>query len=157
METDLPHSLIKKPVRKRQPVLVFVIAGFGLLLIGFVSGYYAHNVGNQPSTRLTMTSNGTPYSNNELGGDRTRTNYGNRLIGQVTSVSGQTIVMTDQSGTSQTAQVTSSTQFSNGSSLSQIAVGDTLMVIGQKNSSNVIQATRIIINSSFYNGSVSND
>jgi hypothetical protein len=159
MGTDLPQSLINKPARSRKQLIILVLAGIGLLLIGFVAGYYANNAGNQTSTRLAMTSNGSPYfSNNGPGGYQGyRTNYGNRIIGQVTSISGQTIVITDQSGTSQTINVTTATQFSNGASLSQIAVGDTIMVVGQKNSSNVIQATRIIINPSFYNGSTSSD
>jgi hypothetical protein len=77
------------------------------------------------------------------------------VIGQVSSVNGQTIVITEQSGTSQTVQITSSTQFAGGASASQIAVGDTIMAVGQKNSSGVIQATRIIINPMYGNGSTS--
>jgi uncharacterized protein (UPF0333 family) len=159
METDLPQSLIKKPTRKKRQVIILVLAGIGLLLIGFVSGYYANNVSNQASTKLSMVQNRYPnFINNGSGGyGNYRSNYGNRVIGQVSSINGQTIVITEQNGTSQTIQITSSTQFANGTSISQIAVGDTIMVDGQKNSSNVIPATRIIINPSFDNSSTSSD
>ncbi|HUD07506.1 MAG TPA: DUF5666 domain-containing protein [Candidatus Saccharimonadales bacterium] len=157
-ETDLPESLTKKPARKNTRTITLILAGIGLLLIGFVSGYYANNASKQASTKLSANINGYPnFSNNGSGGyGNFRSNYGNRVIGQVSSVNGQTIVITNQSGTSQTIQITSSTQFASGVSASQIAVGDTIMAAGQANSSGVIQATRIIINPSYGNGPASN-
>lgn len=137
-------------------MIMFVLVGIGLLLIGFVSGYYA-NGSKQASTDLSAAANGYPnLSNNGANGHGNfRSNYGNRVIGQVSSVNGQTIVITEQSGTSQTVQITSSTQFASGASASQIAVGDTIMAVGQKNNSGVIQATSIIINPMYGNGSTS--
>jgi hypothetical protein len=153
-ETDLPESLTKKPVRKNSRTIMFILVGVGLLLIGFVSGYYANNGSKQASTELSAGRQGYPnFSNNGSSGyGYFRSNYGNRVIGQVSSVNGQTIVITEQGGSNQTVQITSSTQFASGASASQIAVGDTIMAVGQKNSSGVIQATRIIINPTYGNG-----
>jgi|GEM_PF-4461773 hypothetical protein len=157
MDTELPKTLTEKPARKNPKLIVMVLVGIGLLLIGFVSGYYANNGSKQTSMKLSATQNGYPnFSNNGPGGYGSyRGGYGNRVIGQVTSINGQTIVVADQSGTNQTIQITSSTQFSNGDTASSIVVGDTIMAVGQKNSSGVIQATRIIINPSYGNSPTS--
>lgn len=154
METDLPQSLTKKRSRKNNKIIYLVLAGFALLLIGFTAGYYSNN-GKSSSTIASsqgrypgLPSNG---SSNYGGYGGYGANYGNRALGTVSSVNGQTIVITERDGSNQTVQISSSTQFSNGTSASQIAVGDTIMALGTKNSSGVIQATRIDINPTYGN------
>jgi hypothetical protein len=83
------------------------------------------------------------------GGGFRRGGFGTR--GTVSSVSGSTITISDQSGTSRTVTVSSGTTYLNGAdrsaaALSNVTTGTTILAAGQTASDGSISATRIIIN-----------
>ena len=73
----------------------------------------------------------------------------NATQGKVTAVDGQKVTM-DVSGTSKTVQIGTDTRFPLNST-TKIAVGDTISVVGEQDSTGTIQALRVIVNSTTIN------
>ena len=68
----------------------------------------------------------------------------NEVSGKVTAVNDKQFTMTVGS-TSKTVQISDSTRFPN-TSATKVAVGDTVVVVGEQDSNGVIQATEIAVN-----------
>lgn len=150
----MEHEMKKRLGRWRKPttaaLAVVVIGG-----VGFYGGmtYQKHHTTASGNNASTQTANSQGFGGNGnfsggsggFGGSRA-----DRVIGQVTAISSTSITVQDQSGSSTTLAITSSTTITdNGQTVaaSDIQSGDTVFIT--EDSSNTSQASRIMVNPSF--------
>ncbi len=164
MSVDLPDSVTKRDKLVSQSTskrliryIVIPFGGLALLILSFVGGaYYEKGTHKQVTAAAVASTVSQTRTGNRgfggAGGSFGGQYGGSHIFGQVSSVNGQTFVLQSSSGTSYTVTITSSTVFADGSSASQIATGNTVIVSGQVGSSDAVSATRIIINPSFGGG-----
>ena len=125
---------------------VALVAGGGGFVLGHdTAGKTAAAAG---SSQNQSGNSGFGSGGQGNGGGFRRGGLGTR--GTVSAVNGNTITMTNQSGTTVTVDVSSSTSYLNGAdrtaaSLSDVTTGSIILAAGQT-SGNTITATRIIIN-----------
>jgi hypothetical protein len=131
-------------------MLVVLIGGVKLGSVVFASNNHS------PSTSTTGSSTTNPFGSGERpgfgkGGQGFGASLANAAIGQVTSVSGNTITVAGFQGTSTTVTVTANTTFQKGSfqsvsaaKLSDVKVGTFVMARGTKSGSN-LNATSVRI------------
>lgn len=123
-------------------IAVAILAGGGGFALGHVT------TAKSPTT-ASAASRGQGGFGMNGGGFRRGGGFGTR--GTVSTISGNTITITDDSGATKTISVTSSTSYLNGADRSQAALSDvttgtTILAAGQTASDGSISATRIIIN-----------
>jgi hypothetical protein len=137
---------------KRDPIVMIVVAVV-IAAVGFVAGM---QVQKHLSTRTTASAaNGFGGTSAGPGGGFRR--GGGGTFGQVTSIDGTTsmVVQDSRTGTSVTVSLTGNPTVTDAgatSSLSSIATGDSVVVMGTKASDGTVTATRILLNPSFGGG-----
>ena len=134
-----------------KPILMVVV----LLIIAGLSffGGVKYQTSHQKTTGSSVSLGGQAGTSGGFGGGR-RFSGQRPTFGQVTAVNSASIIVQNQSGTSSTLSITSSTTISNNgqaATAQDIKVGDTVAVIA--NSSDSTQAARILVNPSFGGGS----
>ena len=135
---------------KRDPIVMVVVAVV-IATVGFIGGM---QVQKHLGTKTTAAAAGGGFGSGQGAGFR---RGGGGTFGQVTSINGTTsmVVQDSRTGTSVTVSLSGNptiTDAGASSSLSAIATGDTVVVMGTKASDGSVAATRILLNPSFGGG-----
>ena len=148
-QADDHHHLVKGlAVTVGAFLILVVLVGGGVMAFRY---FQRGRVVNTIDNRAMMNSNGFGsrggFGRGGMMRGRGFVNDGlsaNELDGKVTAVNDKQFTMTVNS-TSKTVQISDSTRFPN-TSATKVAVGDTVVVIGEQDSNGVIQATEIVVN-----------
>ena len=142
----------------RRSRIVLGVAFIGVALLAFAGGMEFQHT--RTKTLATTPAAGQFGSTNPSGSGRFSGFGGQRpTFGQVTSISGSTMVVQNQSGSSVTVSLSGNPAITDATGAtvtsSDIQVGETVVVSGTTSSDGTITATRIRLNPSFGNNSSS--